>query len=120
MVTLLCLANITSHENEEENKLLAGEKKVFDYFIGMIDKTWSNPNHADGGFSLQELVSGLGKMAKNDSNRRILIDKFRERLVPQLKLIMKKGTDDEKESAVNTVWELAFDEKYKEELRARK
>ncbi|KAL5005087.1 hypothetical protein ScPMuIL_018543 [Solemya velum] len=117
VVTLLCLANITSHENEEETQLLAGEEEDFDYFIDMIEKTWDNPNHAEGGFSLEELVSGLGKMAKNDSNRQLLMDNCGGRLITQLKHIMKKGKIEEKESAVTTVWELAFDDKYKEELK---
>lgn len=114
---MLCLANITSHENEEETQLLAGEEEDFDYFIDMIEKTWDNPNHAEGGFSLEELVSGLGKMAKNDSNRQLLMDNCGGRLITQLKHIMKKGKIEEKESAVTTVWELAFDDKYKEELK---
>ncbi|XP_046350500.2 uncharacterized protein LOC124131332 [Haliotis rufescens] len=103
MMLLLLLANII---DEDDNKALLADSTVFTIMLNMIKLSWKDQNHRCNGFSASELIVGLTGLAKNDDNKKILTEKG---AIPVLMTVMQEGSDDEREKAVQCVWELAFD-----------
>ncbi|XP_046350495.2 uncharacterized protein LOC124131329 [Haliotis rufescens] len=103
MMLLLLLANII---DEDDNKALLADSTVFTIMLNMIMSAWRDQRHRCNGFSASELIVGLTGLAKNDDNKKILTEKG---AIPVLMTVMQEGSDDEREKAVQCVWELAFD-----------
>ncbi|XP_067664694.1 uncharacterized protein [Haliotis asinina] len=103
MMILLLLANII---DEDDNRALLADSTVFTIMLNMIVDAWSDQRHRCKGFSASELIAGLTGLAKNDDNKKILTEKG---AIDVLVTVMQEGSDDEREKAVQCVWELAFD-----------
>ncbi|XP_046563071.1 uncharacterized protein LOC124271945 [Haliotis rubra] len=103
MIILLLLASII---DEDDNKALLADSTVFTIILNMILYAWRDQRHRCNGFSASELIAGLTGLAKNDDNKKILTEKG---AINVLMTVMQEGSDDEREKAVQCVWELAFD-----------
>ncbi|XP_046574454.1 uncharacterized protein LOC124282490 [Haliotis rubra] len=103
MMILLLLASII---DEDDNKALLADRTVFTIMLNMILYAWRDQRHRCNGFSASELIAGLTGLAKNDDNKKILTEKG---AINVLMTVMQEGSDDEREKAVQCVWELAFD-----------
>ncbi|OWF54050.1 uncharacterized protein LOC110445638 [Mizuhopecten yessoensis] len=103
LITLLCLAHIV---NEQQNKDLSGNASLFDFLLEMMKAAIKNKDRRQYGFSVEELLDGLANLAKNDSNKAIIMDK---KAFPILRdIIMKGKSEGEKAEALKVIWELAF------------
>ena len=73
LLTLLTLSHIL---DEEENHLLLADDSDFDFLLDSVSLAWSNDDHrAHSGYSLEELLQGLGNLAQNDDNKKLLMKK---------------------------------------------
>ncbi|OWF45802.1 uncharacterized protein LOC110456578 [Mizuhopecten yessoensis] len=107
LITLLSLAHIM---DEKENKTLLGaDKSLLVFLLDMIRKATSSQNRRHQGFSVEELLDGLSRLAKNDNNKGNIMnitDAY-----TMIKGIIERGdVVSETIAAVRTIWELIFDE----------
>nr|KAG5697784.1 hypothetical protein BaRGS_026741 [Batillaria attramentaria] len=84
IVKLLTLLTLCYIIDEKDNHLLLADNTDFDFLLDMISEAWSSP---DGRywdslqmnekiyFSLEELLRGLGNLARNDMNKKVLMNK---------------------------------------------
>ncbi|XP_050407920.1 uncharacterized protein LOC126823259 [Patella vulgata] len=112
LLVLLTLANII---NEEENHLLLADDTIFDDIIQMIKWANKNQGHRFDGFSVEELVSGLKGLARNDQNKNILMKKG---ALPLLKEIIEaKYNDGEVLQATEAIRILSFSKDNKNDIK---
>lgn len=105
LLILLCLANML---DEDQNDLLLADDSVFDFILFILERAWKYPSHRFDGFSVEEVIDGMTGLAKNDSNKTLLVKKG---VLPRLMNVLRDSSSDEEiEKAVKCVWELAFDE----------
>lgn len=90
-VKLVVLLALSYMVNEEQNKEITADASIY-------------------GFSIHELLNGLAKLAKNDKNKVIIMDKGAFEI---LKRILKQGSEAEQLATVNVIWELSFAQKNK-------
>ncbi|XP_067664453.1 uncharacterized protein [Haliotis asinina] len=116
LTTLLVLTHIV---DEVKNKALSADVTVFDFLIDMIKKAWEDVHHrcvqGTTFFSARELLNGLTALAKNDDNKRLLMEKG---VLKTLKSILKGGTEVEQEEALGCIRELSFNDENKSILNA--
>ncbi|XP_046358633.2 uncharacterized protein LOC124136687 [Haliotis rufescens] len=116
LTTLLVLTHIV---DEAKNKVLSADVSVFDFLIDMIKKAWEDPHHrciqGTTFFSARELLNGLTALAKNDDNKRLLMEKG---VLKTLKTILKGGSEVEQEEAIGCIRELSFNDQNKSILNA--
>ncbi|KAK6192097.1 hypothetical protein SNE40_003636 [Patella caerulea] len=112
LLVLLTLANII---NEEENHLLLADDSIFDDIIQMIKWANKSEGHRFDGFSVEELVSGLKGLARNDQNKNILTKKG---ALPLLKeIITTKYNDGEVLQATEAIRVLSFSKDNKNHIK---
>ncbi|XP_067666560.1 uncharacterized protein [Haliotis asinina] len=115
MLVLLSLANML---DEDQNDLLLADDSVFDFILFVLDRAWVYSNHRFDGFSVEELIDGMTGLAKNDSNKTLLVKKG---VLPKMMLVIKDSSSDEEiEKAVKCVWELAFNEENRKAFNKNK
>ncbi|XP_046545315.1 uncharacterized protein LOC124255443 [Haliotis rubra] len=116
LTTLLVLTHIV---DEAKNKVLSADVTVFDFLIDMIKKAWEDVHHrcvqGTTFFSARELLNSLTALAKNDDNKRLLMEKG---VLKTLKTILKGGTEVEQEEALGCIRELSFNDENKSILNA--
>ena len=109
---LLCLAYLV---NEETNHLISAEKDLLRFIITMLDEACEAEDHKSNGFSAKELVEGLGRLAINDNNKKILGNEGAIRVLTSR--IKTSSDDEERASAVEALWMLAFANSNKDIIR---
>ncbi|XP_041375407.1 uncharacterized protein LOC121388201 [Gigantopelta aegis] len=114
MIVLLTLSYIIS---EDENELLLADENVHSFLIKYLCKAWNSFDHRFDGFAVDELVAGLMGLAKNDTNKKLLMENG---ALPILSAIMKSGSDAEKKPAIECIWELSFNKENQKTILADK
>lgn len=104
LLTLLTLSYII---DDQDNHLLLADDSDFDFLLDSLSQAWEASGHREmHGYSLVDLLKGLGNLAQNDDNKKLLMKKGAlKHLVPVLEL----GSEEEQQNAAKVVWELAFD-----------
>ncbi|XP_076444160.1 uncharacterized protein LOC143282413 [Babylonia areolata] len=104
LVTLLALSYII---DEDENHLLIAEASDFDFFLETMCTAYESEDHRESsGYSLEELLEGLGNLAQNDDNKKLLMKKD---VLVLLKPMLETGSEAEKQKTAQIIWNLAFD-----------
>lgn len=98
--------------NEDQNQILTADGSLIDFLLNMIKLALDDKDRRYSGFSAHELIDGLAKLAKNDTNKLKIMDK--KDTFPMLKKsVLQKKSQEEMLAAVSVVWELAFVERNK-------
>ena len=111
---LLCLTYLV---DEETNHLISANKDLLRFIIAMLDEACETEDHTSNGFSAKELVEGLGRLAINDNNKKILGNEGAIRVLTSR--IKTSSDDEERASAVEALWMLAFANSNKDIIRER-
>ena len=109
---LLCLTYLV---DEETNHLISANKDLLRFIIAMLDEACEAEDHKSNGFSAKELVEGLGRLAINDNNKKILGNEGAIRVLTSR--IKTSSDDEERASAVEALWMLAFANSNKDIIR---
>ncbi|KAK7115728.1 hypothetical protein V1264_001547 [Littorina saxatilis] len=110
-IKLLSLLTLSYIIDEQDNHLLLADDSDFDFLLDNVAQAWATQDHRNvSGYSLEELLQGLGNLVQNDDNKKLLMKKG---VLTHLKPILKTGRDGEKQMAAKIVWELSFDNENK-------
>nr|XP_054756891.1 uncharacterized protein LOC129262949 [Lytechinus pictus] len=125
-IAFMTLAKLV--KKEEADKLSTNTKCIF-FLLSLLRKCLSNRDHKSSikrqtskkdtvtivSLDAEELVKSVEDLAINDNNKKLIVT---EGGIPLLgKLLKPKCTTEEKTSAANTIWRLAFLKENKEKLR---
>ncbi|XP_069131231.1 uncharacterized protein [Argopecten irradians] len=106
LLTLLALAHMM--DDKESKALLETDKAILNFLLEMIRAATKSENRRQQGFSVEELLDGLSRIARNDSNKTKIME------IPDAFGLLKEiiiGSKVETEilAGVKIIWELAFD-----------
>ena len=114
IVSPLALLSLAYVVDEESNHLILAAEEILGAFTSLLQKTFESKRRKFDGFSAKELAEGLSRLAINDTNKRVLGEKG---AIQVLVSIIKTSNDNsEKDSVVNALWVLAFDENNKKAI----
>ena len=114
IVSPLALLSLAYVVDEESNHLILAAEEILGALTSLLQKAFESERRKFDGFSAKELAEGLSRLAINDTNKRVLGEKG---AIQVLVSIIKTSNDNsEKDSAVNALWVLAFDENNKKAI----
>ncbi|XP_054757250.2 uncharacterized protein LOC129263364 [Lytechinus pictus] len=125
-IAFMTLAKLV--KKEEADKLSTNTKCIF-FLLSLLRKCLSNRDHKSSikrqtskknfvtviSLNAEELVKSVEELAINDNNKKLIVTRGGIHLLG--KLLKPKCTNEEKTSAANTIWRLAFLKENKEKLR---
>ncbi|XP_033742657.1 uncharacterized protein LOC117329061 [Pecten maximus] len=114
LITLLSLAHMM--DDKESKELLETDETILNFLLEMIRKATESENRRQQGFSVEELLDGLSRIAKNDSNK-VKIMKIHDAFTLIKEIIIRGNVVSETTAAVRTIWELAFDTNTRGQIR---
>ncbi|XP_069101949.1 uncharacterized protein [Argopecten irradians] len=103
IMAMLTLAHIVE---EEENDKLMDDTGSIEGCVNYIDKAIEEERRRYRGFTPQELMDGLGKLAVNDNNKKKIIDAG---ALPIFMKMLTGESDEEKAATARALWTLSFD-----------
>ncbi|XP_052089371.1 uncharacterized protein LOC127726075 [Mytilus californianus] len=112
-IRLLCLATLADLVNESESEILKSNSEVFTFLMWTISMAMENEERNYDGWSLVELARIVHQVARNDNNKRTVVQ---HGAVPLLVKISDSGNIEEQREAVRAIWTLSFDEKNRTEM----
>ncbi|XP_020626470.1 uncharacterized protein LOC110063812 isoform X2 [Orbicella faveolata] len=108
LLVLACLID------EENNHLIMADEEPIKFLTSILKKAIGSSTHRYLGLSASELAEGLTQIAVNDNNKKTIAQCG---AIPILvKMLQNAKGDEEKLSACNTLWTLAFDGDNKKEI----
>ena len=111
IVSPLALLSLAYVVNEESNHLVLAAEEILGALTSILQKACESERRKFDGFSAKELAEGLGRLAVNDFNKKVLGEKG---AISVLVALIKTSKDDrEKATAARALWMLAFDESNK-------
>ena len=111
IVSPLALLSLAYVVDEESNHLVLAAEEILGALTSILQKACESERRKFDGFSAKELAEGLGRLAVNDFNKKVLGEKG---AISVLVALIKTSNDDgEKASATKALWMLAFDESNK-------
>lgn len=110
-IAIMTLGYIT---DESQNDVLTADTSIFEFIISILKNAIKDPLHRYKGFSTEEMATGLGVLARNDDNKKIIVKNGA--LIP-IQQLMESGDKEEKIIALHTLWVLAFDSGNREIIR---
>ena len=114
IVSPLALLSLAYVVDEESNHLILADGEILGALTSLLQKAFESERRKFDGFSAKELAEGLSRLAINDTNKRVLGEKG---AIQVLVSIIKTSNDNsEKDSVVNALWVLAFDENNKKAI----
>ena len=114
IVSPLALLSLAYVVDEESNHLILAAEEILGALTSLLQKAFESERRKFDGFSAKELAEGLSRLAINDTNKRVLGEKG---AIQVLVSIIKTSNDNsEKDSVVNALWVLAFDENNKKAI----
>ena len=111
IVSPLALLSLAYVVNEESNHLVLAAEEILGALTSILQKACESERRKFDGFSAKELAEGLGRLAVNDFNKKVLGEKGAISVL--LALIETSNDDREKATAARALWMLAFDESNK-------
>ena len=111
IVSPLALLSLAYVVNEESNHLVLAAEEILGALTSILQKACESERRKFDGFSAKELAEGLGRLAVNDFNKKVLGEKG---AISVLVALIKTSKDDrERATAARALWMLAFDESNK-------
>ena len=90
---------------ENENKKFDTNNENIAFIVQMLRDVLEKPRSRSCGFSVQELLSGINKLAINDTNKKYLV---KNNILHLYTKLMCSGSAIEQQLAAEGVWELSF------------
>ncbi|XP_033724963.1 uncharacterized protein LOC117314961 isoform X1 [Pecten maximus] len=103
IMAMLTLAHIVE---EEENDKLMDDTGSIEGTISYIDKAIESDRRRYRGFTPQELMDGLGKLAVNDNNKKKIVEAG---ALPIFMKMLKSESVEEHAVTARALWTLSFD-----------
>ena len=102
--------------NEDNAHLIRADSKsgVIRFILDKLEDTLFSKTHRSGGFSTQELLKSLCRVAMNDANKVILVY---DGILGLLSPLLEGGSLEEKQWCCKILWMLAFVEDNKRAIR---
>ncbi|XP_050391685.1 uncharacterized protein LOC126810559 [Patella vulgata] len=109
LVSLLAIADLMK---DDEAHYIATNISVITSLLKLFEQTINSEGHreADGKgviWSSLELVKGIGRLARNDDNKKLLVD---QGCLPSLIKLAKSTDLEEKKESLKALWVLSFNE----------
>lgn len=99
-------------DDNELKKDLATDSSLFEFLLQILDNAINASDRRCNGFSVEELLNALARIAKNDDNKvKLMNARAAESGTDILKIlnnVLSSRSVPEQISAVNAIWELAF------------
>ncbi|XP_072168197.1 uncharacterized protein [Diadema setosum] len=110
-IVVAYVAKISEIEKLETNEA------CMKFMLGMLEEALEYEDHMAKRyrFSARETLQGICQLAMNDSNKRLIMELGGLPLIGRM--LQDKFSDEEKEIAATTIWQLAFVEENKERVR---
>ncbi|XP_076083083.1 uncharacterized protein LOC143054087 isoform X1 [Mytilus galloprovincialis] len=112
-IRLLCLATLADLVNESESEILKSNSEVITFLMWTISTALEIEERNCDGWSLVELARIVHQVARNDNNKRTVVQ---HGAVPLLVKISGSGNIEEQREAVRAIWTLSFDEQNRTEM----
>ncbi|XP_070535398.1 uncharacterized protein [Ptychodera flava] len=114
-ITYMTLAYLVD-EDDEQSDLIAADDKIIRFLIHHLKIALSVPDKTSpqAGIAAEEIAQALSCLANNDKNKPKIMEAG---TVPLLATLMKDGDEKEQLYAVKTIWNLAFDETCRENIK---
>ncbi|XP_041361800.1 uncharacterized protein LOC121377777 [Gigantopelta aegis] len=106
------LANIV---DEKDCELLRTSSKIVSFLLAKLGKALRSPIHKELGWSAHELCRTVGRLARNDANKRLLVE---EGCLPLLAKLALSDDPDEEREVFGAIWMLSFDSENKKSIMA--
>ncbi|XP_071504382.1 uncharacterized protein [Diadema antillarum] len=102
---------------KSEIEKLETNEACMKFMLKMLEEALGYKNHVTKkyGFSALETLQGICQLAMNDSNKRLIMELGGLPLIGRM--LQDKFSDEEKEIAATTIWQLAFVDENKERVR---
>ncbi|XP_071100866.1 uncharacterized protein [Haliotis cracherodii] len=113
MCRLAAIAALADILDEKESDLLQSHKEGIKFLIKIFGKSLKNSQHKEKGWSSKELGRTVGRLARNDANKKMLVE---EGALPLLLELFKSDDTEEEKEAIESMWVLAFDEDNKQRM----
>ncbi|XP_060066997.1 uncharacterized protein LOC132547246 [Ylistrum balloti] len=113
VMTLLSLAYIMN--DKESEKMLGTDKTILNFLLEMIRKATTSENRRHQGFSVEELLDGLSRLAQNDTNKREIMEIANAYTLIR-EIVMEDKEESETIAAVKTIQQLGFDESNRQKV----
>ncbi|KAL8606719.1 hypothetical protein ACOMHN_018753 [Nucella lapillus] len=117
-IKLLSLLTLSYIIDEEDSHLLFADASDFDFLLEAVSCAWNDVHHRDlNGYTLEELLQGLGNLTQNDDNKKLLMEKD---VLKLLEPILDSGSEVEKQEAAHIVWNMAFNKENRTKMEKDK
>ncbi|ESP03408.1 hypothetical protein LOTGIDRAFT_171498 [Lottia gigantea] len=107
MYTLSALATLADILNEEECHLLQTNEGSIKFLLLKLGNASVRSDRRDAGWSAAELGRTVGRLARNDGNKKLLVTLG---ALPLLLALTTSNIKIEQEESIEALWVLAFDE----------
>ncbi|XP_071100855.1 uncharacterized protein [Haliotis cracherodii] len=113
MSRLAAIAALADILDEKESDLLQSHKEGIKFLIKIFENSLKKRQHINRGWSSKELGRTVGRLARNDANKKMLVN---DGALPLLLKLFKSDNVEEQKEAIESMWVLAFDEDNKQRM----
>ncbi|XP_060073449.1 uncharacterized protein LOC132553238 [Ylistrum balloti] len=106
MLKIMAMLTLSHIVEEDENDKLMDDTGSIEGTLKYIDKAIEEERRRYRGFTPQELMDGLGKLAVNDNNKKKIIEAG---ALPIFMKMLKSDSDEEHVVTARAIWTLSFD-----------
>ncbi|XP_067664576.1 uncharacterized protein [Haliotis asinina] len=113
MTRMSAIAALADILDEKECYLLQARREGIKFLITIFERSLKKRQHINRGWSSKELARTVGRLARNDANKKMLVE---EGALPFLLKLFKSRNIEERKEAIESMWVLAFDEDNKQKM----
>ncbi|XP_046563254.1 uncharacterized protein LOC124272159 [Haliotis rubra] len=113
MTRMSAIAALADILDEKECDLLQSRREGIKFLITIFERSLKKRQHINRGWSSKELARTVGRLARNDANKKMLVE---QGALPLLLKLFKSHNTEEQKEAIESLWVLAFDEDNKQKM----
>ncbi|KAK6167536.1 hypothetical protein SNE40_021537 [Patella caerulea] len=110
---LSAVATLADLVNEDECDMLNSNEGSIKFMLKKLSNASKRANRRDAGWSAAELGRTVGRLARNDGNKKLLVELG---CLPLLLTLIVSEVKIEREEAMESLWVLAFDDVNKQKM----
>ncbi|XP_050407311.1 uncharacterized protein LOC126822433 isoform X2 [Patella vulgata] len=110
---LSAVATLADLVNEDECDMLNSNEGSIKFMLKKLSNASKRANRRDAGWSAAELGRTVGRLARNDGNKKLLVELG---CLPLLLTLIVSEVKVEREEAMESLWVLAFDDVNKQKM----
>nr|KAG5710903.1 hypothetical protein BaRGS_027054 [Batillaria attramentaria] len=114
-VKLAAVASLADIVTEQEADKLATSSETAHFLLNRLKRALKHKTHRFKGWSVEELVRAVRQLARNDANKRLLVE---EGALPLLTEGVQSSFVDEKTECMQCLWVMSFDKRNADEMLA--